>query len=114
MPLTGNTGQSGRGDIRENVADIEHQFRRLKGDYALNVAHINGEIHALVNPELFVDIWAHVRKLEKRFHWMQGDYHVRISSMQAATARCKRQMQRLVISRHSSVNTGGSLSAPRY
>lgn len=114
MPLNGNTGQSGQSDTAENVADIENQFRRLKGDYALNVAHIKGEIHALVNHEQFVDIWAHVRKIEKRFHVMQGDYDVRTSKMQAVTARCKRQMQRSIVSRYSNVNTGGSLLAPRY
>lgn len=114
MPLTGTTGQSGRSDIWDNVADLEHQFRRLKGDYAVNVAHIKGEIHAIVNPELSVDIWAHVRKLEKRFHWMQGNYHVRLSSIQAPIARSKRQMQRSGVSRFSGVNPGGLLSAPRY
>ena len=114
MPFTGITGQPAQGDIRESVVDLEHQFRRLKGDYALNVAHIKGEFTALVNHEQFIDIWAHVRKIEKRFHWMQGNYHVRISSMQAATNRCKRQMQTSIVSRYSGVNTGGSLPVSRY
>lgn len=107
-------GQSGRGDIRENVADLEHQFRLMKGDYALSLSNIKGEIHALVNPELFIDIWAHVRKIEKRFHLMQGNYQLRISSMQVATTRCKRHMQTSRVLRYSSVSAGGSLSDPRY
>lgn len=86
----------------------------MKGDYALSVSNTKGEIHALVNPELFIDIWAHVRKIEKRFHWIQGNYHVRISSMQVATTRCKRHMQTSSVLRYSSVITAGSLSAPRY
>jgi hypothetical protein len=107
-------GQPGQGDIRERVADLEHQFRRLKGDSALNVAHIKGEFTALVNHEQLVDIWAQVRKIEKRFHWVQGNYHVRISSMQAATNRCKRQMQKSIVSDYSSASTGRSFPAPRY
>ena len=114
MPFTGNTGQPGQGDIRESVADLEHQFRRLKGDYALNVAHIKGESTTLMNHEQFVDIWAQVRKIEKRFHWMQGNYHVRISSMQAAINRCKRQMQRSIVPSYGGVNIGGSLPVSRY
>lgn len=113
-------GKSGRGDIQEKVADLEHQFRRLEGDFALQVAlfkgaiSTKGEIEALVSPAQFEDMWEHLRKLEKRFHWVQGNYHVRISSMQAVTARCKRQLQISGVSRYSGVDTGGSLSAPRY
>jgi hypothetical protein len=105
-------GQAEEGDIQEKVTDIEHQFRRLKGDFALCAAHFKGNLHAAkVNHPQWVDfrapIWAHVRKIETHFHWVQGDYHVRITKMQAVTARCKRQVQISSVSRYSGVNTGG-------
>jgi hypothetical protein len=119
VPSTGNTGQSGPGDIQEKFTDLEHQFRRLTGDFALCAAHFKGNLHAVRSnyPKVVnirAPIWAHVRKIETHFHWAQGDYHVRISKMQAVTARCKRQVQVSSVSRYSGVNTGGSLSAPRY
>jgi hypothetical protein len=115
VPLTCDMVQSGQGDIRENIIDLEHQFRRLKGDFALRVAHFKGESHALWNREQCVDdIWAHARKIETGFHWVQGDYHVRISTLQAVTARCKRQMQTSSASCYSGANNGESLSALRY
>lgn len=102
------------GDVRENVADLEHQFHRMKGDYALRAANLRSEIEAFENHERCDDIWPHVRKMERDFHFMQGDYGVRISTMQAVIARCQRQLQISGVSLCSSVNTGGSLPAPQY
>ena len=120
MPSTGNMGTSGQDDTQEKVVDLEHQLRRLEGDFAFQAARIKseiptkGEIDALVHPKQFDDMWEHLRKLEKRFHWVQGNYHPRISSTQAVTARCKRQVQASSVSHYSNVDIGGSLSAPRH
>ena len=105
--------------FRRKLLILNTSFAVSKGDFALCAAHFKGDFHAaIVNHPQFVDIrapiWTHVRKIETRFHWVQGDYQVRISDMQAVTARCKRQVQILGVSCYNGVNTGGSLSAPRY
>lgn len=112
MSSTGNMEQLG--NIREDVADLEHQFHRMKGDYALRAANLRSEIEAYENHKGCDDIWPHVRKMERDFHFMQGDYGSRISSMQAVATRCQRQLQISGVSLHSGVNTGGSWPAPQY
>lgn len=112
MSSTGNMKQLG--DIRETVADLEHQFHRMKGDHALRAALLRSEIKAYKYHKGCDDIWPHVRKMERDFHFMQGDYGSRISSMQAITVQCQRKLQILGVSLYSGVNTGGSLPAPQY
>lgn len=112
MSLTGNMEQFG--DIREIVADLEHQFHFMKGDYALRAATLRSEIEAYEKHKGCDDIWPHVRKMERDFHFMQGDYDSCVSSMQAVIARCQRQLQISGVSIYSGINTGGSLPAPQY